>query len=386
MRGDGLGTITKVVRCPKCRRVIESRERPTECECGADLSKQPVRYRARLRIAGRRESRVYAREDMATRWLRERRKQKVDVESGAVHEGRAGTKPRVKYAELGPELITWWESGVWRDYTDDTLRGYRNVLRKVLEHWGKLEVARTREADVRAWTATMKGLAPQTRRNRLDVLSMLHQLAFEAGYVPRIPCAVPRPEPRDAKPRTEASEAELGAALEATQDARTRAALLLAGDAGLRRFEIPPLDGADVDLAGRWVYVRRGKGRKERRAPITTDRLHDALKALAPVAGVRVFSAELDTVDKLDDYLQEQLGEFHPGLHRLRHHAATVWVNDPRNPLPKVQRWLGHRNLATTQRYLHVDDEPPPPSGEWPTIDPRGSGPTRRAAHLRSVK
>jgi integrase len=38
-------------------------------------------------------------------------------------------------------------------------------------------------------------------------------------------------------------------------------------------------------------------------------------------------------------------------LHRFRKTCATRWV-EANIPLPKIQKWLGHRSLVTTQKYL----------------------------------
>ena len=41
-------------------------------------------------------------------------------------------------------------------------------------------------------------------------------------------------------------------------------------------------------------------------------------------------------------------------LHDLRHSCATLLLrNDV--PLPEIQKWLGHSNIVTTQRYSHLD-------------------------------
>jgi hypothetical protein len=44
------------------------------------------------------------------------------------------------------------------------------------------------------------------------------------------------------------------------------------------------------------------------------------------------------------------------GLHGLRHTAATI-MTAKKIPSLTVAKLLGHRNLATTQRYAHATDE-----------------------------
>ena len=43
--------------------------------------------------------------------------------------------------------------------------------------------------------------------------------------------------------------------------------------------------------------------------------------------------------------------------HPLRHTAATILLNERGANLRDVQALLGHKSLATTARYTHVDSE-----------------------------
>lgn len=44
----------------------------------------------------------------------------------------------------------------------------------------------------------------------------------------------------------------------------------------------------------------------------------------------------------------------HIRLHDLRHSCATLLLRNG-VPLPEIQKWLGHSNIITTQRYSHLD-------------------------------
>jgi len=41
----------------------------------------------------------------------------------------------------------------------------------------------------------------------------------------------------------------------------------------------------------------------------------------------------------------------------MRHTAAVRWIFKDKVPLSIVQKWLGHKSLATTQKYLdHIEN------------------------------
>ena len=43
-------------------------------------------------------------------------------------------------------------------------------------------------------------------------------------------------------------------------------------------------------------------------------------------------------------------------IHTFRHTCATRLANDPSIPLKAVMDWMGHKNLTTTQRYVHTEE------------------------------
>ena len=66
-----------------------------------------------------------------------------------------------------------------------------------------------------------------------------------------------------------------------------------------------------------------------------------------------------DNLSKRFTKAKQDAGLDHPGtLENLRHTFATYAAD--RAPLPKVQKWLGHADIATTMHYVgvveHADD------------------------------
>jgi len=160
------------------------------------------------------------------------------------------------------------------------------------------------------------------------------------------------------------SKAEVKALLEAPNSLCERAILATMYGAGLRVSEVVNLKVSDLDRERKVIHVRGGKGHKDRQV-MFADSLREALAAwwrwrqpkdwLFP--GERPgkpFSRE--TVHRMCKTAARLAGikkRVHP--HALRHAFATHLLDDGVS-LPVIQALLGHLNLKTTARYLHVSD------------------------------
>ena len=135
-----------------------------------------------------------------------------------------------------------------------------------------------------------------------------------------------------------------------TSDARIALAAVLAARMGLRRAEIAAASVEDI-TDGR-LYVH-GKGGHVRRV-----RVHPDAVPLLPKSGPLIPSLHTGghvSPDRVGRMLSEALGDAGTA-HQLRHRFATVAYRNTRD-LSSVQAVLGHRNLATTQRYIATDED-----------------------------
>lgn len=172
----------------------------------------------------------------------------------------------------------------------------------------------------------------------------------------------------------------------AVADPVLRALLILALDTGARKGEMLALRVGDVDL-GAGVIRFRGettKSDKTRDVPILTNRLREVLGWLqrdakghsrppqaklildasgSPLADFRYHwnrarllayghTPHYDSLDKgLTDACRAQIAAIDLHWHDLRHEFACR-LDDRGVALGKIQRLLGHANIATTERYL----------------------------------
>ena len=151
--------------------------------------------------------------------------------------------------------------------------------------------------------------------------------------------------------------------------ARDRAMLETLYSTGMRVSEIVGLNLDDVDFLGEIVHIR-GKGKKERLAPISSSALQVIQHYMeyrnkrarsnpnfdAKVLFVNKHGRRLSTRSvrrKMDKYLK--MAGLDPAIspHTLRHSFATHMLNNGAD-LRSVQELLGHQSLSTTQIYTHL--------------------------------
>lgn len=328
-------------------------------------------WRARIRAAGQTIGRTFPTREKAEDWLRQSAPGKVAADVFGMPD--RGEKPDATFAEAGELLPAAWAA---RGRTADSIRGYRSHLAAALEEWGPRRIADTRPANLHVWIAGQQksGRAPRTILQRLVMLSQAMKAAVDAGWLPAVPCTVPRPRVVAKSERTCTPEPVFEKLLKAatkSKDPRHLALLLLAADAGLRRGEIGRVLGRHVRLGGdgvaSWGTVHvavisetsRTKSGKGRTVPILTERLADALKAVFPAPDAPVLRVRTHRARDLADDLWA-LAKLGPGsrLHELRHRWVTRLL-DAGVPPALVMAWAGHADLTTTLRYHHgVPDAP----------------------------
>ncbi|HUD56169.1 MAG TPA: site-specific integrase [Terracidiphilus sp.] len=160
------------------------------------------------------------------------------------------------------------------------------------------------------------------------------------------------------------SKAEVKALLEAPKNLKHRAMLATMYGAGLRVSEVANLKVCDLDRERHVIWVRGGKGHKDRQVMLAeplrdllaaywrwkrpTEWLFPGRKPDCPIRTTSVFRACQKAARKAGI-----IKPIHP--HSLRHAFATHLLDEGVNLLV-IQTLLGHAHLKTTARYLHLSD------------------------------
>jgi integrase/recombinase XerC len=226
--------------------------------------------------------------------------------------------------------------------------GPGDVTTTALVEWMGLEV----------WDVELGRLRPrwsgERRRAVRAALAGFYRWAHGTGRVDVDPAlGLPAVRPSDGVPRPAPLQVYLDALTRASDAQRLQ--LVLACELGMRRAEVAQVHTRDVveDLAGSSLIVH-GKGGRQRSVPLAPD----LARQLRELPAGYLFPGRCDG-HLSPRWVGRRISKLLGGdttMHQLRHLFATVMLRRGAN-LVHVQRTMGHRSLATTQRYLYVEDD-----------------------------
>jgi integrase/recombinase XerD len=292
---------------------------------------------------------------------------------------------------LAPSLQTYFTGRLigQRSAGANTIAAYRHTFRLLLgfaaERSGtppsRLDIAQLDAPLIAAFLEHLqreRGNSTATRNNRLAAIHSL--FAYLALHHPEHAASIQRvlaipPKRTEKNLLTYLAEPEVDALLDACDQAtwtgrRDHAMLALTIQTGLRISEVISLACRDITLATGANVHTVGKGRKERRTPLTPA-IRAVLKAwLKERAGAPedplfpTITGKRLSRDAIERRLARHVsvaGESCPSIkakrismHTLRHTAAMRLLLAG-NDVTVIALWLGHEQISTTNAYLHAD-------------------------------
>lgn len=250
-----------------------------------------------------------------------------------------------------------------RDFRPRTQDTYLLVAQQLVRHVGRAPDT-IGEDDLRAYFLHLREqrkLAPSTLNIAVHGLRFLfvHTLGHDWNLFDLLRVNKPRTLP------VVLATGEVRTLLAAIRHPVRRVALTTIYALGLRLGEGLGLTAGDIDGQRLIVWVRDGKGAKDRGVPLPRPllaRLRRYWKEERPHASSQVLFVPSDGPGPLhDSTLQktfkaacQEVGLLKPAtIHTLRHSYATHLL-EAGVTLPTIQRVLGHKTLRTTELYMHV--------------------------------
>lgn len=147
--------------------------------------------------------------------------------------------------------------------------------------------------------------------------------------------------------------------IELTNNLKHRLIIKILYSSGLRLQELIDLKRKDIDFEKKLIYVKKGKGKKDRTTLISEALKLDLLKYYSN----NIFKTEYVFEGRNGKYtkksVQKVLDEAGKKIntkitpHMLRHSFATHLL-EAGTDIRHIQKLLGHSNLKTTEIYTHV--------------------------------
>jgi len=149
--------------------------------------------------------------------------------------------------------------------------------------------------------------------------------------------------------------------------ARDRAMFKVMLRCGVRVEEVANLQLRDLDLKRNRIFVRNGKGGKDRVVYVSSDAreaIIEYLRVRRPSRAKRIFLVEkgpytgkpisVRGIQKRLEYYAKESG-VRVSCHQLRHTMATQMLNAEAE-VTTIQELLGHNGISTTERYCSVSN------------------------------
>lgn len=248
-------------------------------------------------------------------------------------------------------------------YSPSTLRTYLNEMRQLLQTIGNIPADDLSPGHLRRYLVyclKKLELTENTLHSRINALKFYFEqvLGREKFF-----WEIPRPKKHLILPKV-LGEDELARLFNALTNLKHKAMLFTGYSAGLRVSELAALKIKHIDSGRMQILVENAKGKKDRYvnlSPVLLDILRVYIKNYKPKPKEYLFESEqtgtcypIRTIQRIFQLAKEKAGiPKSVGIHSLRHSFATHLL-EKGTDIRYIKELLGHFNIKTTERYLHV--------------------------------
>jgi integrase/recombinase XerD len=251
-------------------------------------------------------------------------------------------------------------------YSPSTIKTYRNEFSQLLQTIKKKPVDTLTAEEIKRYmlyTMEKEGISENTAHSRLNALKFYFEQVLDKE---KFFFEIPRPKKPLLLPKL-LNENELRKLFNALGNKKHKAMLFTAYSAGLRVSEIVNLKIKDIDSGRMQIFISRAKGKKDRYvnlSPVLLDILRRYISTYKPKPVLYLFESEQTgvsyparTVQQIFSNAKNKAGiKKDVGIHSLRHSFATHLL-DKGTDIRYIKDLLGHFDIRTTERYLHVSKQ-----------------------------
>ncbi|HWR33039.1 MAG TPA: tyrosine-type recombinase/integrase [Chitinophagaceae bacterium] len=251
-----------------------------------------------------------------------------------------------------------------KSYSHSTIRTYLNevgVFLRTIKHHPADDFTAQRIKDYLQYCAETLKLTENTLHSRMNALKFYYEQVLKRD---KFFWEIPRPKKAIQLPKVLSKE-EMIRLLKAIDNLKHKTMIMLGYACGLRVSEITALETKDLDEDRRLLLILKAKGKKDRivsLSPVMLVMLREYQTKYKPekylfegqYKGTAYSSRSLELIIKA---AKDRAGIKKTGsMHMLRHSFATHLL-EKGTDVVFIQKLLGHNDLKTTLRYLHVTNK-----------------------------
>jgi integrase/recombinase XerD len=248
-------------------------------------------------------------------------------------------------------------------YSPSTIKTYLNEMSQLLKTIGSVSADMLTVDHLRRYMVycyEKLKLSENSLHSRINALKFYYEQVLKRD---KFYWDIPRPKKQLQLPKFFNQE-DITAIIKAAGNIKHKTMLMLAYASGLRVSEVVSIKSMDIDSKRMSILIRQAKGKKDRvvgLSPVLLVMLREYWKQVRPDKQGYLFPGQ----NKGEPYSTRSLqlvlaaakrkaGVLKPGsIHALRHSFATHLL-DKGTDVTLIMKLLGHNDIKTTLRYLHV--------------------------------
>jgi integrase/recombinase XerD len=248
-------------------------------------------------------------------------------------------------------------------YSSSTMRTYLGEMTQLLILLKNNPADVLTTADLKRYLAhcfEKLKLTENTLHSRTNALKFYYEQVLKKE---KLFWEIPRPKKQQQNPHF-FNQDEITQILKLTDNLKHKTMLMLAYSTGMRISEVTTLKVWQIDSKRMQIIVEQAKGKKDRMTPLSPVllvMLREYFTVYKPLKTGYLFCGQQPTEPYSTRSLQlvlqaakKRAGILKPGsVHALRHSFATHLL-DKGTDVTMIMKLLGHNDIKTTLRYLHV--------------------------------
>lgn len=324
-------------------------------------------------LAGTLQGKTMLQTDELKKYLLEKKKNKAVLPNACQPE--PVTQPEIKKSTVATNKVKklskentealqkFKQHLVLKSYSPSTIRTYTNEFMQflqVIKDKPANEFTVQRIKDYLQYCFEKLKLSENTLHSRMNALKFYYEQALG---IEKFFWEIPRPKKPLQLPRF-FNQDEIAAIIKAASNLKHKVMLMLAYSGGLRVSEVVTIKTANIDSKRMCIFIENAKGKKDRMvtlSPVLLIMLREYWNSYKPLHKGFLFNGQTAgepystrSLQLVLNAAKQKAGIIKTGsIHALRHSFATHLL-DKGTDVTMIMKLLGHNDIKTTLRYLHV--------------------------------